>query len=1249
MNKHLSLILILISSIGLSFGQTNHAVSVGGAALSFSPSSLTITQGDSVTWTNAGGFHNVNGSTATYASNPEGFANGGASSATWTYGFRFNTPGTYDYQCDPHAGAGMTGQITVQAAMSGIPVYDIATVHTEDVDGVADSLNVECELRGVVHSIDFDGNAGYSFYMADPTGAMNVFNFNDVNGYVVTIGDSIHVLGDIAQFNGLTEIIPDSIALISQGNSVYGPAVVSQMDETTEAALVTIQGFYLANPTQWNAGGGSFNVDFTDGTNTVTLRIDSDTDIAGTAAPAVTDTFDIIGVGGQFDNSNPFTEGYQLFPRSLADWTLVGSMPPPANPVYPINVVTTEDVDGVADSLNVACELRGVVHSIDFDGNSGYSFYIADGTGSINVFNFNDVNGYVVTIGDSIHVLGDIAQFNGLTEIIPDSIALISQGNSVYGPTFVSDLNDNNEASLVTISGFYIIDVTQWQTSGSFNVDFTNGPDTLAIRIDSDTDISGTPAPAVTDTFNITGVVSQFDNSNPFTEGYQLLPRSLADWTAFVTQPGLPVYDIATVSTEDVDGVADSLGVMCELRGVVYSGDFRGGTGLQFYFKDATGGINAFDFADVSNYQVTVGDSIHIQGEIGQFNGLTEIFPDSIILISQGNSIGLPEIVTDINNDNEGNYVKLNKFYLIDTTQWTNSGSGFNVDVTNGSDTLQVRIDNESFAYNMQAPRPTDTLNFSGAASQFDSSNPFTAGFQLLPSTVDDVVLLNADCLPIYKIATVHKEDMTGVADSIGVDCELRGVIHSIDFDGNAGYSFYIADETGAINVFDFSDVASGYQVTIGDSIHALGTIIQFNGLTELQVDSIALASQGNAFDTTVVTSLGEENEAFLVTVEGYHIVDATQWPGMGGSSTNLLFTNDTDTLTIRVDSDTDVFDNLPAPLETDFFNITGISSQFDNSAPRLEGYQILPRFATDFAPLAAPMGIPMYTIAQVHGEDSAGVADSLGVECELAGVVHSIDFDDNEGYSFYMADTTGFINVFNFNDVSSYQVTIGDSIRVQGTIEQFRGLTEIIPDSIMLVSQNNSLFDTTVVSVFDESNESYLVSIEGVSIVDTAQWPDAGDNGNVDFTDGTNTYVVRIDNATDVDGTPVPAVTDTFNITGIVTQFDNSSPFLEGYQLLPRFLTDFVLTGMATNNTPVLAAEVLIYPNPARDLIQVEVDGVQMERVRMLDMTGRELLNESVNSNSKQLNVSGLSAGMYHMVIQTAQGSAVRQVMIRK
>lgn len=90
---------------------TNQKYIVTATGMSFVPASLTINQGDTVLWDNVSGFHNVNGTQASYPSNPVSFGNSPAA-APWNYSFVFNTPGNYSYVCDVH-GIGMSGTIIV--------------------------------------------------------------------------------------------------------------------------------------------------------------------------------------------------------------------------------------------------------------------------------------------------------------------------------------------------------------------------------------------------------------------------------------------------------------------------------------------------------------------------------------------------------------------------------------------------------------------------------------------------------------------------------------------------------------------------------------------------------------------------------------------------------------------------------------------------------------------------------------------------------------------------------------------------------------------------------------------------------------------------------------------------------------------------------------------------------------------------------------------------------------------------------
>ena len=90
--------------------KTTHTVIAEG--VEFKPKNLTIKVGDTVTWENKGGAHNVNGNKShpRNKNNPASFGNEVGSG--WTYSFTFKQPGVYKYHCDPHLSADMVGTVT---------------------------------------------------------------------------------------------------------------------------------------------------------------------------------------------------------------------------------------------------------------------------------------------------------------------------------------------------------------------------------------------------------------------------------------------------------------------------------------------------------------------------------------------------------------------------------------------------------------------------------------------------------------------------------------------------------------------------------------------------------------------------------------------------------------------------------------------------------------------------------------------------------------------------------------------------------------------------------------------------------------------------------------------------------------------------------------------------------------------------------------------------------------------------------
>jgi plastocyanin len=101
---------------------TNWNVNVGDPnGLTFSPATLNISAGDTVTFINGGGFHNAvsdPGAVTSFrcANGCDGSGgNGAASSTLWSATVTFPTPGTVGYHCEIHGapGQGMFGTINV--------------------------------------------------------------------------------------------------------------------------------------------------------------------------------------------------------------------------------------------------------------------------------------------------------------------------------------------------------------------------------------------------------------------------------------------------------------------------------------------------------------------------------------------------------------------------------------------------------------------------------------------------------------------------------------------------------------------------------------------------------------------------------------------------------------------------------------------------------------------------------------------------------------------------------------------------------------------------------------------------------------------------------------------------------------------------------------------------------------------------------------------------------------------------------
>ena len=238
--------------------QTTHTVNAG--SFYYTPSQLTITQGDIVEWVNDGGFHDVNGDinsiTGTSFGNPESFS----SSPTNTVGaiiytHQFDISGEYLYDCSvgSHAQAGMVGSITVLPSSNTVAdiVINSGDHNTLEAAVVAAGLVETLSSTGPFtlfaptdDAFDLLPEGTLESLLADPSGLLT----NILLGHVVSGTELSSDLSDGMQmetFNGneLSVSIDDTGVMINN-------AMVTFADITADNGVVHVINAVLVPETE---------------------------------------------------------------------------------------------------------------------------------------------------------------------------------------------------------------------------------------------------------------------------------------------------------------------------------------------------------------------------------------------------------------------------------------------------------------------------------------------------------------------------------------------------------------------------------------------------------------------------------------------------------------------------------------------------------------------------------------------------------------------------------------------------------------------------------------------------------------------------------------------------------------------------------------------------------------------------------------------------------------------------------------
>lgn len=205
--------------------------------------------------------------------------------------------------------------------------------------------------------------------------------------------------------------------------------------------------------------------------------------------------------------------------------------------------------------------------------------------------------------------------------------------------------------------------------------------------------------------------------------------------------------------------------------------------------------------------------------------------------------------------------------------------------------------------------------------------------------------------------------------------------------------------------------------------------------------------------------------------------------------------------------------------------------------------------------------------IGDLHCNDSQGrprAPYNVGTAVAISGIVTAgtSTFAPTRT-EIFVQDATGGIMVFKSTATTTY--LIGDSCTFNGTIDHYRGMTEVVLGTYTVHSHGHQVPEPRTVTCsqvanqfgpppnYCEPEEGMLIRLHGVTY--TGTW---ANNQVVTLHDATGTCDMYIDTDTGVGSIPPPE--GRFDLIGCLKQFSGfSPPFNTGYEVLPRMPADVI------------------------------------------------------------------------------------------
>ena len=294
-------------------------------------------------------------------------------------------------------------------------------------------------------------------------------------------------------------------------------------------------------------------------------------------------------------------------------------------------------------------------------------------------------------------------------------------------------------------------------------------------------------------------------------------------------------YVAMTIAEMEVDAdgdfVPDRLGQLVQISGVISTPNIVGFL-TSHYLDDGTAGTDMFyAFQDTVYY---VGDSITVKGVVEFFSGVTEIIPPNgvgdVVIHKHDAEVRVQTVpvstLKDVNGEAvEGEIVELDEYvWMVDDANWPSGGSSTDIPITNGTDVVLMRLDDDMGLGG--EPRACGKFFLTGIVSQFTSLVPPDDNYSVIPRGFEDLVFKDAATITsavqsgddgVVVTFTASLRDVSGADDPIlnytawAFSDDTEDSLGLVTADNSADYTIngLVTDEAAYIVVFANSTLCS--------------------------------------------------------------------------------------------------------------------------------------------------------------------------------------------------------------------------------------------------------------------------------------------------------------------------------------------------------------------------------------------------------------------------------------------------------